>query len=252
MIPKIIHYCWLSNDPFPKETRKCMSTWQTTHPEYLIKRWSMENFDVNSIPYVKEACDAGKWAFAADYIRMYALYTEGGIYLDTDVVLLKKFDKFLDNSFFSSMEYHPIQIEKCGTMAHLDNDGNRLDNVYIEGIQIQAAIMGSEPGNPFVKKVLEWYREQHFVRKDGTLCTDLLSPYIYSRIAEEFGFRYKDIDQQLSERIHIYPSEIFAGNKHEVTSNSYAIHMCAHSWHLSPWEKIRNFLGLKKKYNQKK
>ena len=250
MIPKIIHYCWLSEDPFPQETCKYMETWKTTHPEYEIKRWSTKNFDVNSVPYVKEAYEARKWAFAADYIRMYALYTDGGIYLDTDVILRKKMDDFLHHSFFSSMEYHPIQIEKCGTMLHLDADGHRIDDSFIEGIQIQAAVMGAEAGNPFVKKVLDWYQDKHFVKEDGTLRTDLLSPYIYARVAEEFGFIYKDIDQELVGGIHIYPSEIFAGNKHEVTSRSYAIHMCAHSWHLSPWEKIRRFLGLSKKYHK--
>ena len=205
---------------------------------------------MNSVPYVKEAYEARKWAFAADYIRMYALYTEGGIYLDTDVLLLKRFDDFLDNGFFSSMEYHPIQIEKCGTMAHVDSVGHRTDDAFIEGIQIQAAVMGAQAGNPFVKKVLDWYQDKHFVNEDGLLRTNLLSPYIYARVAEEFGFIYKDIEQQLKDNVHIYPSEIFAGNKHEVTPRSYAIHMCAHSWHLSPWEKIRRFLGMSKKFKQ--
>jgi hypothetical protein len=181
---------------------------------------------------------------------MYALYTEGGIYLDTDVLLLKRFDDFLDNGFFSSMEYHPIQIEKCGTMAHVDSEGHRTDDAFIEGIQIQAAVMGAQAGNPFVKKVLDWYQDKHFVNEDGSLRTNLLSPYIYARVAEEFGFIYKDIEQQLKDNVHIYPSEIFAGNKHEVTPRSYAIHMCAHSWHLSPWEKIRRFLGISKKYSK--
>ncbi|MDO4931332.1 MAG: glycosyltransferase [Prevotellaceae bacterium] len=250
MIPKKIHYCWLSDEPFPKKIQKCMDTWHRTHPDYEIVHWSTRNFDVNSVPYVREAYDARKWAFAADYIRMYALYTQGGIYLDSDVMLLKSFDCFLDNSFFSSMEYHPIQIEKSGTMQHLDADGHRIDDSFIEGIQIQAAIMGAEPGCPFVKKVLDWYEDNHFVKEDGSLRTDVLSPYIYARVAEEIGFVYKDIDQQLPGRIHIYPSEIFAGNKHEVTSNSYAIHMCAHSWHLTPWEKIRNWLGMGEKHKK--
>lgn len=250
MIPKKIHYCWLSDDPFPKKIQKCMDTWHRTHPDYEIVHWSTRNFDVNSVPYVREAYDARKWAFAADYIRMYALYTQGGIYLDSDVMLLKNFDCFLDNSFFSSMEYHPIQIEKCGTMQHLDADGHRIDDSFIEGIQIQAAIMGAEPGCPFVKKVLDWYEDNHFVKEDGSLRTDVLSPYIYARVAEEIGFVYKDIDQKLPGRIHIYPSEIFAGNKHEATSNSYAIHMCAHSWHLTPWEKIRKWLGMGEKHKK--
>jgi len=250
MIPKIIHYCWLSDNPFPKDIRRYMASWQATHPDFEVKRWSTKNFDVNSVPYVKEAYEAQKWAFAADYIRMYALYTEGGIYLDTDVLLLKRLDDFLDNGFFSSMEYHPIQIEKCGTMAHLDADGHRTDDAYIEGIQIQAAVMGAEAGNAFVKRVLDWYESQHFVNEDGSLRTNVLSPYIYARIAEASGFIYKDMEQRLADGIHIYPSETFAGNKHEVTPQSYAIHMCAHSWHLSPWEKLRRLLGLSKKYRK--
>ena len=250
MIPKIIHYCWLSDEPFPKKIRKCMETWKNTHPDYEIVRWSTKNFDINSIPYVKEAFEARKWAFAADYIRMYALYTQGGTYLDSDVILLKRFDDFLNNSFFSCMEYHPIQIEKCGTMNYIDSDGKRIADKYIEGIQIQAAVMGAEKGNPFVKEVMDWYSDKHFVNEDGTIRTNVLSPYIYARVAEKIGFLYKDIDQNLPGRIHIYPSETFAGNKHEVTPNSYAIHLCAHSWHMSPMEKIRKWLGISKRFKR--
>ena len=250
MIPKRIHYCWLSDEPFPRKIRKCMDTWRKTHPDYEIVRWSTKNFDVESIPYVKEAFEARKWAFAADYIRMHALYTQGGIYLDSDVVLLKRFDDFLDNSFFSSMEYHTAQIEKCGTMQYIDAEGRRTADKYIEGIQIQAAVMGAEKGCPFVKKVMDWYADKHFVNEDGSIATNVLSPYIYARVAEGMGFLYKDIDQQLPGRIHIYPSETFAGNKHEVTPNSYATHLCAHSWHMSPMEKIRKWLGISKRFNR--
>ena len=232
MIPKRIHYCWLSDEPFPRKIRKCMDTWRKTHPDYEIVRWSTKNFDVESIPYVKEAFEARKWAFAADYIRMHALYTQGGIYLDSDVV------------------YHTAQIEKCGTMQYIDAEGRRTADKYIEGIQIQAAVMGAEKGCPFVKKVMDWYADKHFVNTDGSIATNILSPYIYARVAETMGFRYKDIDQQLPGRIHIYPSETFAGNKHEVTPNSYAIHLCAHSWHMSPMEKIRKWLGISKRFNR--
>jgi len=117
-------------------------------------------------------------------------------------------------------------------------------------MQIQATVMGAVVGRPFVKQVLDSDQDNHFVIEDGTLCTNVLSPYIYARVAESKGFIYKDIDQQLPGRIHIYPSETFAGNKHEVTKNSYAIHMCAHSWHLTPWEKIRRFFGMNKKHQQ--
>ena len=244
MIPKKIHFCWLSDEPFPAKIRRCMSSWHDVLPDYEVKHWNTHNFDIGSVPYVKEAYDARKWAFAADYIRMYALYHEGGIYLDTDVMVLKSFDSFLDDSFFSAMEYHPTQVEKSGAMAHLDADGRRTGDVYIEGIQIQAAIMGAEAGNGFVKRVLDWYQDKHFTRDDGTLRTDVLSPYIYSRVAEDFGFVYKDVEQRLEGGVHIYPSEIFAGNKHEVTPRSHAIHLCAHSWHPSPMEKIKRWLSL--------
>lgn len=231
MIPKIIHFCWLSKDPYPKKIRECIKSWKQVMPDYTIKLWNMETFDVSTAPvYVQEAIKARKWAFAADYIRMYALYTEGGIYLDSDVKVLKRFDDFLHYSFFSSMEFHPSQIERDGTMAFIDNNGKRTSDVYISGIQIQAAVMGGEKGTPFLKDVLDWYQDKHFIHDDGSLATDVLSPYIYARIAENYGFIYKDVDQDLNGNMKIFRSEIFAGNKHEVTPASYAIHYCAHSW----------------------
>ena len=115
MIPKVIHYCWLSNDPYPDKIQKCMDTWRKVLPDYEIKLWNTENFDMSKAPvYVREAFEQRKWAFAADYIRMYALYTEGGIYLDSDVKVLKSFDEFLNYKFFTSLEYHPKQIEMTG------------------------------------------------------------------------------------------------------------------------------------------
>ena len=213
MIPKIIHYCWLSDEPFPKKIRKCMETWKKTHPDYEIVRWSTKNFDINSITYVKEAFEARKWAFAADYIRMYALYTQGGIYLDSDVILLKRFDDFLNNSFFSSMEYHPTQIEKCGTMNYIDSNGKRIADKYIEGIQIQAAVMGAEKGNPFVKEVMDWYSDKHFVNEDGTIRTNVLSPYIMREL-----LRKSDLYTRTSTRIFLAEST-YTRRKHlQVTS----------------------------------
>ena len=243
MIPKTIHFCWLSNDPFPAKIRRCMDTWHRVLPDYDIKCWNTSNFDVCAHgSYVREAFEQRKWAFAADYIRMYALYTEGGIYLDSDVLVLKSFDDFLHHGFFSSMEYHPIQIEREGSAAMVDAEGHRVRDGYVSGIQIQAAVMGAQRGHPFVRDVLDWYADKHFVRPDGSLATDVLSPYIYARMAEPYGFRYRDQDQQLNDGIMIYRSEIFAGNKHEATPASYAIHYCAHSWHPTLKEKILKML----------
>lgn len=211
-------------------------------PDYEIKLWNTENFDVSSVPYVKEAFDNRKWAFAADYIRLYALFTEGGVYLDSDVEVLKPFDDFLKYSFFSSMEFHPFQIEQEESYKLINEAGKRLSDNYVSGIQIQAAVMGAEKGCPYVKEVLDWYKDKHFVKSDGTLGTDVIAPQIYARVAERRGFIYKDVEQNLEGNVKIFASEIFAGNKREATSNSYAIHFCENSWAPKTFaQKMRNY-----------
>lgn len=208
-----------------------MQSWKEIMPGYEWKLWNTENFDVeNSVPYVREAFARRKWAFVADYIRMYALYTEGGIYLDSDVKVLKPFDSFLHHSFFTSMEYHPFMVERDNSLVYIDSEGHRITDRYISGIEMQAAIMGSEKGHPFVGQVLEWYKDKHFIKADGTMGLDIIAPRIYARIAEGYGFRYKDIDQPLRDNMMVYRSEIFAGNKRESTPASYAIHYCENSW----------------------
>lgn len=242
MIPKIIHYCWLSEDPFPQKIQDCIASWKAIMPDYEIRLWNTSNFDVNSIPYVKEAYENRKWAFAADYIRMYALYTEGGIYLDSDVLVLKPFDEFLHHSFVSSMEYHLFQIEQEKSLEKIDMVGKRISEEYISGIQIQAAVMGAEKGCPYVGEVLEWYKNRHFVKEDGAMGIDVIAPQIYARIAEKYGFRYKDVDQDLEGNIKIYRSEIFAGNRREATRNSYAIHYCENSWVMENlWKRLLRY-----------
>lgn len=244
MIPKIIHFCWLSGEPYPARIRKCMETWGKAMPDYERKLWSLDNFDITSAPqFVRDAVAARKWAFAADYIRMYALYTEGGFYLDSDVVTLKRFDDFLSYNFISSVEHHPTQLEKTGSIQLIAPDGTRIGDSYISGMQIQAAVMGAQPGCPFVKDVLEWYESKAFSKE---LPAEIFSPLIYARIAEKYGFRYTDTDQDLDGNIKIFRSEIFAGNKYEVTPSSYAIHYCAHSWRPSVKERILKLLKRQK------
>ena len=208
-----------------------MDSWKKVMPDYEWKLWNTETFDIeNSIPYVKEAFANRKWAFVADYIRLYALYTEGGIYLDSDVKVLKRFDEFLDHSFFTSLEYHPFMIERDCSFNDIDLTGRRLVDKYISGIALQAAIMGAEKGCGFVGKIMEWYKDKHFVMSDGGLGIDVIAPQIYARIAEDYGFLYKDEDQKLRNGIMIYRSEVFAGNRREATPESYAIHYCENSW----------------------
>ena len=243
MIPKKIHYCWLSNDPYPEKIQMCMASWKRIMPDYELKLWDTETFDVNnSIPYVREAFANRKWAFVDDYIRLYALYTEGGIYLDSDVKVLKRFDEFLCHPFFTSVEYHPFMIERDNSLADIDHEGHRTVDKYISGIELQAAVMGAEKGCPFLKEVMDWYQDKHFTKPDGTMGLDVIAPQIYARIAEKYGFRYKDIDQELADGLMIYRSEIFAGNRREVTPSSYAIHYCENSWNERPLtDKARHY-----------
>ena len=96
MIPKTIHYCWLSDEPIPANIQKYIDGWRKVMPEYRIKKWDKKAFDIHSVKWVEDAYAQKKWAFCADYIRAYALFTEGGFYLDSDVIVNKKFDTFLN------------------------------------------------------------------------------------------------------------------------------------------------------------
>lgn len=231
-IPKTIHYCWLSGDAMPNNIVKCMNTWKKIMPDYELVLWDMNKFNVNSHQFVKEACAVKKWAFASDYIRLYALYTEGGIYLDTDVFVKKSFDGFLDNDFFSAVEYHEKPAKKG---AHkLNIDGTLKDEykgkMFTHGVGIQAAIMGGVKGHPFLKSCLDWYDGENFVWEDKTIGNKLIAPCVYAHVAENYGFKYKNELQKLSHGITIYPSSIFASNRTQNVRDTYAVHRCDGSW----------------------
>ena len=104
MIPKIIHYCWVGRNPLPENTKKYIETWKYFCPDYEIIEWNEDNFDINSNQYAAEAYAAKKWAFVSDYMRLSVLYKYGGIYLDTDMELIKKLDVFLKHHAFTAFE----------------------------------------------------------------------------------------------------------------------------------------------------
>ena len=104
MIPKMIHYCWFGGKPLPKDVLDCIKTWEKYCPDYEIKRWDESNFDVNSHPFMKAAYEAKAWAFVSDYARLKVIYDNGGIYLDTDVELLKKPDFLLENQCYIGIQ----------------------------------------------------------------------------------------------------------------------------------------------------
>jgi len=244
MIPKTIHYCWLSDDPFPKEIQECLESWKKNLPDFTFKKWDTTRFDIDSVAYVSEAFGERKWAFASDYIRLFALYTEGGIYLDIDVFVIKRFDDFLRHRFFSAIECYPGLNDE---------------------LQIQAAVMGSEKGHPFVRDCMSYYENSSFINTDGTY-NELISPILYSKVAENYGFKYENQSQRLQEDIMLYSIQEIAPLPDFVSKNTKMVHCCAGSWR---WEKksavariihtakdtvvrLLVIIGLKKTWNWKK
>ncbi|MBS7566455.1 hypothetical protein KHS38_18770 [Mucilaginibacter sp. Bleaf8] len=243
-IPKVIHYCWFSGEEVPVFLQECINTWKEVMPEYQLRLWDANSFDFNTVTFVKEAFEAKKWAFVADYIRLYALYTEGGIYLDSDVRVFKPFDEFLKYNFFTSHEIHPGNFTK-EEKNKLSKEGlpfNREE--YIYGLNVQAAIMGGAKGNPYLKECLEFYDDKHFLGKDGKpLSNDyIIGPYI-SKKAEKYGYKYNDQEQHLENDMIILKPEIFVGNSVFLTQETYAIHLCNGSWkEKTKYEKLQYYV----------
>ncbi len=141
-IPKIIHYCWFGGKPLPELAEYCIASWKKYCPDYEIRRWDESNFDLNFNAYVKEAYEAKKWAFLSDVTRLHALVTYGGIYMDTDVELLKPLDDLLD---------------MAGVV------GFEADNA------VCTAVMACQPGQRMFSEFLSAYEHAHFRMEDGTL-----------------------------------------------------------------------------------
>jgi hypothetical protein len=231
-IPKIIHYCWLSGETMPDDALKCIGSWKERMPDYSLVLWDTNRFDIDSHVFVKDACRVKKWAFASDYIRLYALYTEGGIYLDTDVYVKKSFDRFLGDGFFTGVEYHSGAVKKG--LRLMNGDGSLKNrnggNISARGIQIQAAIMGGERGHPFPKACMEWYDGKRFTVEEWASSDRLISPCVYAHVASGYGFRCKNELQRLDCGMTVYPNTVFAGNLTQMGEETCAVHCCRGGW----------------------
>jgi hypothetical protein len=209
-----------------------MDTWRKVMPDYALRRWDANSFDFDSVPFVRDAIRLKKWAFAADYIRLFALYHEGGIYLDTDVEVYRCFDPFLVYGFFSSQEVHPYNRTESED-AKLDRSGNPIDpDTYISWIHILSAVMGAEPHHPYLEKCLSFYANQRLVDDQGeSRCREFIIGPRISKIAESFGYRYHPAEQRLAHDMIILPPEVFVGDSYYLKPDSYALHLCNGSWH---------------------
>lgn len=222
MIPKTIHYVWFGRNPKPDLAVKCIKSWKKHCPDYEIIEWNEDNFDLNAAPlYVRQAYDAKKWAFVSDYVRLWAMTEHGGIYMDTDVEVLKPLDRFLHNEAFSGFE----------------DDEN-----------IPTGIMACEKGFPLFVELLHYYDNAVFMNSDGTmnLTTNVR---IISDMCLKYGLKQNG-EYQVVQGFALYPKDYFCpfnynNGRMDKTKNTSTIHWFSGSWYSEQMKKGKKLQRLK-------
>ena len=224
-IPKVIHYCWFGKNKMPALAEKCIESWKKYCPGYKIVCWNEDNFDITENRYAKEAYDAGKWAFVSDYVRLKVLYDEGGIYLDTDVELLKPLDNL---------------IEEYGYMGFDDN-----------GLVSTGLGFACKKGNELVGALLADYDNISFILPDGSY--DLTPcPDRNTKTVQKLGMDINNKEQvfmeiQMLPEDYLCPMKYYTGKK-IITKNTYSMHHFCASW-TSPTAKctlfVKRIIGVK-------
>ena len=207
VIPKKIHYCWFGESPISEEYQKYIDSWKKYCPDYEIIRWDESNYDINKIPFIRQAYDQKKWAFVTDYVRLDVLYQEGGIYLDTDVEVVASFDKFLSWEFFCGFEESEYVAWGLG--------------------------FGAIKGHKILKAVMDIYEKMSFVNEDSSLNL-LPCPVIQSEVLQKFGFVMNG-EFQVKDNVALYPRDFFSPYKNftcfgRITKNTHSIHHYAGTW----------------------
>lgn len=213
MIPKVIHYCWFGRNPLPQLAVKCIESWKKYLPEYEIKEWNEDNFDVNMIPYTREAYEAKKYAFVSDYARFWILYNYGGLYFDTDVEVIRPMDDIISRGPFMGCEEDASDTRNARVAPGLG--------------------LGVSPGNGLYKDLLDLYATLRFKNKDGSLNLKTIVEYTTEMLCK-FGLRQIN-DIQECAGIWIYPKEYFCPKdcrtkKIYMTENTVTIHHYDASW----------------------
>lgn len=215
MIPKIIHYCWLSNDPIPTSLQEYMKSWKKFLPDYDFILWNFNRFNKDSSIWVQEAFEKKKYAFAADYIRLYAVYNYGGFYLDMDVEILKPFDNLLN-----------LKTAVCWQDKQ---DG------------FEAACFGAEKGSSWIKECLDYYKNRRFILSDGKLdlkplpniMEDTLRTKDY--LIENSSSIEDCLKKEKDNALAVLPNTFFSPKSYQTgvitkTEQTYSIHHFAASW----------------------
>ena len=217
MIPKTIHYCWLSDDPIPEKFKEYMNGWHEKLIDYEFVKWDFTKFDINQSEWVKQAFECRKYAFACDFIRLYAVYNYGGIYMDMDIEVIKSFNPVIDKPYVFAYE---------GKKNH----------------GIEAGCFGAEKNNEFLGRCLEYYNDRMFVKTDGSFDTRPL-PQIMQGIYDENEYDYQIYNHEY------FTAKSFNSGIVNITPNTYAVHHFAGSWKSdAEKERINRLQRLTKKY----
>lgn len=215
MIEKTIHYCWFGRNPLPESAKRYIASWQKYFPDYEIKEWNEDNFDVNSIPYTHDAYEAGKYAFVSDYARFWILYHHGGLYFDTDVEVIRPMEDIVAKGAFMGFE--------------LDNVRNANSVPAIA----PGLGLGAEKGNAIYAEILKGFEQLDFYLPDGNRNPFTMIPMV-TKIMQERGLILKD-EIQTIDGITIYPNEYFnpfddITGLLRKTPNTRSIHWYAKTW----------------------
>ncbi|MEE0483676.1 MAG: glycosyltransferase [Megasphaera elsdenii] len=224
MIPKIIHYCWFGGNPKSESVKKYIESWRKYCPDYEIKEWNESNFNINENDYCREAYEAKKWAFVTDYVRLKALYEEGGFYMDTDVEVVKSLD--------------PLRVYDAVSG-------------YESPTHIPTGTMGACRDNEWIGMLLHDYDHRHFLRKDGTCDTITNVVVITDLTVKKYGLHLHGQKLVFGHNMVLLPFDYLCAKDLDTgeickTSNTYTIHHFAASW--LP-EDERNYSRLYKKYD---
>ena len=223
MIPKIIHYCWFGRNPLPPLAIKCIASWKKYFPDYEIKEWNEENFNVNIISYTQEAYKAKKYAFVSDYARFWILYKYGGLYFDTDVEVIKPMDDIVAIGPFMGCEKR-IGENNFKTLAVAPGLG-----------------LGASAGLGLYKDLLDLYSTLHFNNEDNSFNLKTVVEYT-TEVLYKYGLK-DTCEIQKCAGVFIYPKDWFCPMDYDtgkicLTFNTRAIHHYCGSW-LSHKEKVR-------------
>lgn len=221
MIPKIIHYCWFGQGELPPLAKKCIASWRKFFPDYEIKEWNEDNFDVHAIPYTAQAYKHKKYAFVSDYARFKILYENGGIYFDTDVEVIKSMDDILTKGSFFGLENNRDCFACAPGLGFACNAGCSL-----------------------LKEMLNIYANLHFEASNGELNKKTIVEY-FSEMLLNKGLQPKAGIIEF-EGVYIYPPDYFCPKpsefgKIQITENTHSIHHYVGSW-INPKQRFANLM----------